>query len=362
MEVSQMITQGMWGHDSELLQLPHFTRELAKKCQENHGKKIERVFDLVEMKDDERDELLQMSESQLMDIDHFCEGYPYIDLTYDVLGGGNVRAGDNVTLQVTLERDLKGRSEVGPVLAPKYPKDKEEGWWLVVGDIESNQLVAIKRVNLHRKSRIKLDFTAPAEAGTRKYKLYFMCDSYLGCDEEHIFALDVKEWIEANHEDSPAYVMPKSSSMDSHSVKRQGINIDRLQTVNSIADVSTIVDRRQRDVASDNHHPFFQGGQRALGCGGAIIVQLPNLKQYRVWTAGNRSMGGRLILLPLQGWLISLSDLRIEPSCCSSDVKDPHAVMADEFSVLLVSLPLNVIAVRCKWACETSAVKGALNP
>ncbi|PHU15482.1 U5 small nuclear ribonucleoprotein kDa helicase [Capsicum chinense] len=35
MEVSQMITQGMWGHDSELLQLPHFTRELAKKCQEN---------------------------------------------------------------------------------------------------------------------------------------------------------------------------------------------------------------------------------------------------------------------------------------------------------------------------------------
>ncbi|KAF3629046.1 hypothetical protein FXO38_27913 [Capsicum annuum] len=103
-----------------------------------------------------------------MDINHFCEGYPYIDLTYDVLGGGNVRAGDNVTLQ-------------------------EEGWWLVVGDIESNQLVAIKRVNLQRKSRIKLDFTAPAEAGTRKYKLYFMCDSYLGCDEEHIFALDVKE-------------------------------------------------------------------------------------------------------------------------------------------------------------------------
>ena len=32
------------------------------------------------------------------------------------------------------------------------------------------------------------------------------------------------------------------------------------------------------------------GGQRALGCGGAIIVQLPNLKRHRVWTAGNRSM------------------------------------------------------------------------
>ncbi|GER47696.1 neuralized-like protein 4 [Striga asiatica] len=46
------------------------------------------------------------------------------------------------------------------------------------------------------------------------------------------------------------------------------------------------------------------GGQRALGCGGAIIVQLPNLMWHRVWTAGNHSMGGRLILLPPQGWLI----------------------------------------------------------
>ncbi|KAL0294310.1 UNVERIFIED_CONTAM: NADH-ubiquinone oxidoreductase chain 2 [Sesamum calycinum] len=33
------------------------------------------------------------------------------------------------------------------------------------------------------------------------------------------------------------------------------------------------------------------GGQRALGCGGAIIVQLPNLMRHRVWTAGNHSMG-----------------------------------------------------------------------
>ncbi|WMV35429.1 hypothetical protein MTR67_028814 [Solanum verrucosum] len=96
------------------------------------------------MKDDERHELLQISESQLVDIDRFCKKYPYIDLTYDVLNGGNVRAGDNVNLQVTLEQ----RSEIGPVLALRYPKDKEEGWWLVVGDIKSNQLVVIKRVNL----------------------------------------------------------------------------------------------------------------------------------------------------------------------------------------------------------------------
>ncbi|KAL3335628.1 hypothetical protein AABB24_031716 [Solanum stoloniferum] len=81
MEAIHMITQGMWGHDSELLQLPHYTKELAKKCQENPGKSVESVFDLVEMKDDARHELLQISESQLVDIDRFCKKYPYIDLT-----------------------------------------------------------------------------------------------------------------------------------------------------------------------------------------------------------------------------------------------------------------------------------------
>ena len=34
------------------------------------------------------------------------------------------------------------------------------------------------------------------------------------------------------------------------------------------------------------------GGQRAFGCVGAIIAQLPNLMRHRVRTAGNRSMGG----------------------------------------------------------------------
>lgn len=189
MEVSQMVTQGMWDRDSMLLQLPHFTKDLAKRCQE---KGIETVFDLVEMEDSERRELLQMSDLQLLDIARFCNRFPNIDMTYEVLDSDNVRAGDVVTLQVTLERDLEGRTEVGPVDAPRYPKAKEEGWWLVVGDTKSNTLLAIKRVSLQRRSKVKLDFSAPSDVGTKPYTLYFMCDSYLGCDQEYPFTVDVK--------------------------------------------------------------------------------------------------------------------------------------------------------------------------
>lgn len=193
MEVSQMVTQGMWERDSMLLQLPHFTKELAKKCQENPGKSIETVFDLVEMEDDERRELLQMSDSQLIDIARFCNRFPNIDLAYDIADSDNVRAGDDISVYVTLERDLEGKTEVGPVDAPKYPKTKEEGWWLVVGDTRTNQLLAIKRVTLQRRSKVKLDFAAPSEVGKKAYTLYFMCDSYMGCDQEYSFTIDVKE-------------------------------------------------------------------------------------------------------------------------------------------------------------------------
>ncbi|KAF2310278.1 hypothetical protein GH714_007547 [Hevea brasiliensis] len=193
MEVSQMVTQGMWERDSMLLQLPHFTKELAKKCQENPGKSIETVFDLVEMEDDERRELLQMSDLQLLDIVRFCNRFPNIDMSYEVMDSEHMKVGDDITLQVTLERDLEGRTDVGAVDAPRYPKAKEEGWWLVVGDTKSNQLLAIKRVSLQRKSKVKLEFAAPSEAGRKSYTLYFMCDSYLGCDQEYSFSVDVKE-------------------------------------------------------------------------------------------------------------------------------------------------------------------------
>jgi len=54
----------------------------------------------------------------------------------------------------------------------------------VLGSDVDNQLLAIKRVNLQKVAKVKLDF-APLSAGEHKYKLYFMCDSYLGCDQEY---------------------------------------------------------------------------------------------------------------------------------------------------------------------------------
>ena len=45
---------------------------------------IESIFDIMEMEEDERNELLQLSESEMADVARFCNRYPNIELSYEV--------------------------------------------------------------------------------------------------------------------------------------------------------------------------------------------------------------------------------------------------------------------------------------
>ena len=42
-------------------------------------------------------------------------------------------------------------------------------------------------------SQVKLEFPAPEEPGSYAYTLYFMSDSYLGCDQVYDFEVTVAE-------------------------------------------------------------------------------------------------------------------------------------------------------------------------
>lgn len=62
----------------------------------------------------------------------------------------------------------------------------------MIGNSKSNSLLSIKRLTLQTHSKLKLEFTAPSP-GTHKYTLYFMCDAYMGCDQEYPFSIRVLE-------------------------------------------------------------------------------------------------------------------------------------------------------------------------
>ena len=190
MELSQMCVQALWDRDSVLLQLPHVTKEVAAKCA---AAECESIYDLMDLEDAERNALLgALSAAQLADVARVCNRYPNIDVTYEVEDADEVASGDTVTVLVNLQREDEEEGRVPKVHAPRFPKEKEEGWWLVVGDVAANSLLCIKRISLQLKAKVKLDFTAP-EPGEYSYKLYLMSDSYLGCDQEYELKLSVGE-------------------------------------------------------------------------------------------------------------------------------------------------------------------------
>lgn len=152
---------------------------------------MQTVSDLKEMKDDMRRELLQLPETELMAVEHFCKRlFPDIVIDYEVLQSENVRAGEEFTMEVTLEfRHEVRTAQLGCDEAKRYPTamDREDCCWVVVTDTDKlDSIVAMKRVSHVKKlTKVPLTIAAPAEAGTKaNYKLFLMCDSYMGCDQE----------------------------------------------------------------------------------------------------------------------------------------------------------------------------------
>ena len=85
MEISQMTVQGVWAKDSVaiLLQVPHFTTEIIERCKVAEPP-VESVFDILELDDDQRNNILQLSPEKMSDVALFCNAYPNIELTYEM--------------------------------------------------------------------------------------------------------------------------------------------------------------------------------------------------------------------------------------------------------------------------------------
>jgi len=118
MELAQMVTQAIWSKDSYLKQLPHFTSDIIKRCSE---KQVETIFDVMELEDDVRNNLLQLNDTKMADVARFCNRYPNIELTYEILDKNNIESGSTVNVTIQLEREDE---VVGPIIAPFFPKVK----------------------------------------------------------------------------------------------------------------------------------------------------------------------------------------------------------------------------------------------
>jgi activating signal cointegrator complex subunit 3 len=129
---------------------------------------------------------------------------PVIDVDARVVDGelASEPASERVTVEVRLRRvpetsfsGKRKQKEATPprAVCPLYPKIKQEGWWVVLGDREANELLALRRVAFGDETRVKLTYedvplfgiqNAHEKNRRRRVVAFLVSDCYVGMDQE----------------------------------------------------------------------------------------------------------------------------------------------------------------------------------
>ena len=162
-----MVTQALWDKDSPLLQLPYFTQELVEECKANE---VDDIVDLMNLDDNKRDEILKMTTEQIEKIAGVCNAYPSVSLNFNKTQEGTT--GEVMNIEVELERE----GECAEVHSPYFPGNREEQWWVIIGQPKTNRLFGIKKVKILQQQTVRISFIAP-DIGNHECMMYLLCDS-----------------------------------------------------------------------------------------------------------------------------------------------------------------------------------------
>ncbi|XP_068602904.1 activating signal cointegrator 1 complex subunit 3 [Brachionichthys hirsutus] len=230
----QTIVQGRWLHDPSLLTLPHVEQQhlyLFRKGEQDGGaagsvgEPIEGLPELIDACGGRQSVLSaimspEFQPQQVAQAWSFLSRLPVLDVRMSVRGcwedsqeqterllpatRANLReqrswlgvhADQEYVLQVSLRRINLGqqrRPQDSKAQAPRFPKSKDEGWFLILGEVDRRELLAIKRVGFIRScSTVSVAFFTPEKTGRCIYTLYVMSDSYLGLDQQYDVHLNV---------------------------------------------------------------------------------------------------------------------------------------------------------------------------
>ena len=208
MEMSQMVVQAMWDRDSPLKQIPYFAPEVIKAANDSGANDIFEFMELMDPSENKNYEKmikrLGLDNKQLTQAAAFTNNkYPNIEIDFSVEDPDSIATNAPAYLKISITREVEEDLEGEPdttVHAPFYPGKKMENWWLVVGDEESKNLLAIKRVTVGRKLDTRLEFV-PTKVGEQELRLYLMCDSYVGVDQDPSFKITAAEGMEEDDDD-----------------------------------------------------------------------------------------------------------------------------------------------------------------
>jgi len=182
MNLLQMVIQGQWHTDSTLLILPHITDSIVKHL---NSKKIETLAELIVLDPRKIRELLpQLNEKKLKEVLNTISMIPSIDVEFH-LNEQETGPGEELVIRIELFRKSRTTQSTG-AFTPRFPKRKDEGYWLFVGNTNTGELLALRRVNFADKKLVtSLSFEVPKKEDEYQFCLYVISDCYLGLDQQY---------------------------------------------------------------------------------------------------------------------------------------------------------------------------------
>ncbi|KHN17815.1 Activating signal cointegrator 1 complex subunit 3 [Glycine soja] len=185
MHLLQMVMQGLWfDKESSLWMLPCMNTDLISSLSRRGISSVQELLDIP--KAALQTVTANFPASRLyQDLQHF----PHVKMKLKVQRKDTDGDRSRI-LSVRLEK-TNSRRHSSRAFVPRFPKIKEEQWWLVLGNTSTSELYALKRVSVsdHLVTSMKLPLTP---ANLQGVKLILVSDCYIGFEQEHsIEELDV---------------------------------------------------------------------------------------------------------------------------------------------------------------------------
>eukprot|EP00933_Yihiella_yeosuensis_P025838 TRINITY_DN20033_c0_g1_i1.p1 TRINITY_DN20033_c0_g1~~TRINITY_DN20033_c0_g1_i1.p1 ORF type:complete len:975 (+),score=241.32 TRINITY_DN20033_c0_g1_i1:85-3009(+) len=178
-KLQRCLVQALDFDANPLLQLPYVTKVPPKE--------LPSLREVVESGGSEAvlKKIGNYTPNQIVDIQEFCRNAPLAELTctVEVADEEEISESDIATLKVTLTRKNLGKDEAaGPVHAPLYPGPKFEEWWIIIYDSVGRRMVSAEPIlGTSRVETVNVNFMVPRH-GDFRWKVYAMCDAYMGLD------------------------------------------------------------------------------------------------------------------------------------------------------------------------------------
>ncbi|KAI9305339.1 Sec63 Brl domain-containing protein [Cunninghamella echinulata] len=195
MNALQCIKQARWMKESTLLNLPHIEPHMLQYIKYKN-KPLQCLAELTQYSENQIKSIFKnirdLDDKAINDITRVATRLPNIEIKTRIDSKKPILVPESeYKLEITLTK-LNTQQHDGKLYAPFFPKVDYESWWVVLGDANRDEVIALKRISMRngpkeamqRKVTKTMTFETPEHLGQQTYTLYLICDGYQGLDQQ----------------------------------------------------------------------------------------------------------------------------------------------------------------------------------